>query len=135
MGELIQKTITSTHFCRNQRKSRERYSRTMYHTPKNITRTLLIHAAKRWQLYMTANLWTYALRMENENTKNTPSFQDPQRRMPNQLFTRTELEKKPKQWIPFVCPAFSMETVYATSSIWHKWKQRLRVGIYLGKSP
>ena len=75
----------------------------------------LIHAANRWQSFITYNLWSYALRMKNESMNNAPSFQDPQILPPHQLFTRTEVNANPKHWIPFVCPEFALETGYETS--------------------
>ena len=41
---------------------------------QDLTRMQLIHAAKRWQLYITANQWPYTLHTTKEITNNTPSF-------------------------------------------------------------
>ena len=43
---------------------------------QNTTRTMLIHAAKRWPGCITANLWPYALKQACEIHNNTPSLQD-----------------------------------------------------------
>ena len=73
------------------------------------------------------------LHMEKDSTNNTPRFQDPQRRIPYQLFTRTEVNSNPKHWIPFGCPELDLDNGFTKISIWHKYKQWLRIRIYLGK--
>lgn len=66
---------------------------------------------------------------------NTPSFQNDKRCTPQQLFSVTDVNINPKHWQPFGCPTAVLANPLATSGIYHKWKPRSRVGIYLGHSP
>ena len=40
-----------------------------------------------------------------------------------------------KHWKPFGCPIFVLDENLQTGKTFNKWKQRARVGIYLGQSP
>ena len=102
---------------------------------QDLTRTNMIHANRRWPDAITANLWPYAMRMGNEAINDTPSLQDKARRSPRQIFTGTMININPKHYKPFGCPVYVLDNALATGNIFHKWKERSRVGIYLGKSP
>ena len=96
---------------------------------------MLIHASKRWPKYVTTNLWPYAIRMANDVLNKTPSFQDNQRRTPQQVFSGSNILPNPKHWKPFECPLSVLENSLQAGHIHHKWTQRSKVGIYLGRSP
>ena len=102
---------------------------------QDLTCTQLIHANCHWDQAITANLWPYAMRMANDILNNTPSFQDDKQQTPQQIFSSTDVNINPKHWQPFGCPTAVLATPLATSGIFHKWKPRSRVGIYLGHSP
>jgi transposase InsO family protein len=102
---------------------------------QEITRTMLIHASKRWPNSVTANLWPYALRMANEALNETPSMQDKTRRTAQQIYSGVTIQPNPKHWKPFGCPVYVLDDALQTGNIFHKWKQRSKVGIYLGQSP
>ena len=105
-------------------------------TLQELARTMLIHAAKRWPKAVTTNLWPYAIRMANDVLNETPHLQDKTRRTAQQIFSNTAVQTNPKHWKPFGCPVFVLDRrLQAGSSIFHKWKQRAKVGIYLGRSP
>jgi hypothetical protein len=53
---------------------------------QELARAMLIHANARWKGSITANLWPYAVRMASEAVNNTPSFQDPTKRTPIEMF-------------------------------------------------
>jgi hypothetical protein len=99
-------------------------------------RAMLLHARKRWPTVITTNLWPYAVRMAATVSNATPSFQDEQRRTPNQIFAKTNVETNPKHWKPFGCPVYVLDdALQKQGGIYHKWKGRARMGIYLGQSP
>jgi hypothetical protein len=102
---------------------------------QELARTQLIHASKRWPNCVTANLWPYALRMANSVLNETPSMQDKTRRTAQQIFSGTNVMPNPKHWKPFGCPVYTLDSSLQTGNIFHKWKQRSRVGIYVGQSP
>jgi hypothetical protein len=102
---------------------------------QDMARTMLIHANSRWPDGVTTNLWPYAIRMANEAINNTPSFQDKNRKTPVELFANSNVTANPKHWKPFGCPVFVLDNQLQSGNPFHKWQQRSRVGIYLGKSP
>jgi transposase InsO family protein len=100
------------------------------------TRTMLIHANQRWPKCVTANLWPYAMRMANDVLNETPNMLDKQRRTSQQIFANTKVQPNPKHWKPFGCPVYVLDSrLQGAGGIFHKWKQRSKVGIYLGRSP
>jgi hypothetical protein len=105
-------------------------------TLQELARTMLIHANNRWPQAITYNLWPYALRMANDVLNETPMMQDKEKWSPQQLFSNTMAQPNPKHWKPFGCPVYVLEnSLQSGRGIFHKWKQRSRVGIYLGRSP
>ena len=102
---------------------------------QDMARTMLIHAANRWPDCITAHLWPYALRMANDALNNCPSLQDRRRRSPIQIFTNSKVAMNPKHFQTFGCPVYVLDNALQQNAPFHKWKERSRVGIYLGKSP
>jgi len=98
-------------------------------------RASLIHANRRWPQTITANLWPYAIRHACNAYNATPSLQDKYGRSPEQLFGGTKISTNPKHWIPFGCPVYVLKDSLQSGNIHHKWKERARIGIYLGLSP
>ena len=99
-------------------------------------RTMLIHAAKRWPQAVTANLWPYAIRMANESSNELPSLAFKDGRTPLQAFAGSRATMNPKFWQPFACPVYALNSNLQTAGgIQGKWKERSRVGLYLGRSP
>ena len=99
-------------------------------------RTMLIHAAKRWPQAVTANLWPYAIRIANESTNELPSLAFKDGRTPLQAFAGSRETTNPQFWQPFACPVYVLDTKLQTAgAIFGKWKDRARVGLYLGRSP
>ena len=102
---------------------------------QEIARAMLIHATKHWPQATTANLWPYALHMENLVFNDTPNMQDPEKRTPQQVISVTTTNINPKDWKPIGCPVYVLNNVLQKGQSQHKRKQRSRVGIYLGPSP
>ena len=97
---------------------------------------MLIHAAKRWPEAVTANLWPYAIRMANESSNELPSLAFTDGRTPLQAFAGSRATTNPRFWQPFACPTYVLEAALQTAGGIHgKWKDRARVGLYLGRSP
>ena len=103
---------------------------------QELARTMLIHGNKRWPKAVTNNLWPYALRMANDVLIETPLMQNKEKLSPHQLFSSTRTQPNPKHWKPFGCPVYVLDSsIQNGRGIHHKWKQRSKVGIYLGRSP
>jgi hypothetical protein len=74
--------------------------------------------------------------MANDVLSESPNMQHPLRLTPQQVFLGTNVNPNPKHWKPFACPVYVLDNkLQLGSGIFHKWKQRSRVGIYLGQSP
>ena len=102
---------------------------------QEMARSMLIHANARWSESVTTNLWPYAIRMANDAINNTPSFQDGERRSPIEIFAKTGVVDNPKHWKTFGCPTYVLSNELQGGRPFHKWQQRARVGIYVGRSP
>ena len=98
--------------------------------------TMLIHVHHRWPDAITPNLWPYALRMANDAINVTPNLKFKDARTPIESFTGTKVASNPKHWHSFGCPAYVLvQDLQSDTAIHHKWKLRLRVGMYLGRLP
>jgi Reverse transcriptase (RNA-dependent DNA polymerase) len=102
---------------------------------QDMARTMLIHAKHRWPSAITANLWPYAIRMANDVLNATPSSKFPDGRIPSSSFSKSNVVTNPIHWHPFGCPVYVLSGAKQTTGIQHKWSERAKVGIYLGRSP
>ena len=98
-------------------------------------RAMLIHAQQKWPGVVTSNLWPYAIRMANDCLNETPSLKDVKRRTAEQIFTDSIVQPNMKHHKVFGCPTYVLDEALQQGNIFHKWKERSRVGIYLGRSP
>jgi hypothetical protein len=106
------------------------------HSLQELAQTMLIHANKRWSKAVLANLWPYAIRMANYVLNKTPNMQDKMKRTAQQIFSQTNVQVNPKHWKPFGCPIYVLDSkIQGGLGIFHKWKQRANVGVYLGRPP
>ena len=103
---------------------------------QELARAMLLHANKRWPNAVTTNLWPYAVRMACDAINEVPNLRDESNRLPLQTFTGSTSHTNVKHWKPFGCPVYVLEApLQSGRGIFHKWKQRSKVGIYLGRSP
>ena len=102
---------------------------------QGLARAMLIHANRRWPEAITPNLWPYAIRMANDVLNETPNMIDPERRSAVQIFSGAKVHHNSKHQKTFGCPVYVLDNSLQQNGIFHKWNQRSRVGIYLGKSP
>ena len=98
-------------------------------------RSMLIFASSRWPDSITTALWPYAVMMANESINISPSLQDPLRRSPLHMYSKTNINISPKHYRPFGCPVYVLDPDLQASNPYHKWKPRSKPGIYLGPSP
>lgn len=102
---------------------------------QDLARTMMIHAAHRWPEAITANLWPYAVAFANTSLNEAPSLQDAERRSSLQIISNSQVNFNMNHWRTWGCPTYQLETNLQTSGIHGKWKERSKVGIYLGRSP
>ena len=100
---------------------------------QELARTMMIHASARWPEAISAQLWPYALRMACESFNESPTLK--LKRTPIEIFTKTAVMPEPKHMRPFGCPVYVLDDTLQKSGVKHKWAERSRVGIYLGRSP
>jgi hypothetical protein len=103
---------------------------------QELARTQMIFAKRRWPKAIEVHLWPYALRMANQILNETPLPKDPTHRSSTQIFTSSLVDHNPKHFKPFGCPVYVLdESLQSSGGIHGKWKDRSRVGVYLGQSP
>ena len=102
---------------------------------QELTRAMLIHSQHKWPKVITPNLWPYAMRMANDCLNETPNMQDDMKRTSEQIFSDTLVQPNLKHHKVFGCPVYVLDEALQQGTIFHKWKERSRVGVYLGKSP
>ena len=103
---------------------------------QQTARTMIIHAHRRWPSAITTNLWPYAVRMANDMLNATPSLKWKDGQTPSSKFHRSPVSANPKHWQHFGCPVYVLERNLQTAGgIHHKWSEKAKVGIYLGRSP
>jgi hypothetical protein len=102
---------------------------------QDLARAMLAHANARWSDSITANLWPYAIRNAGDAINHTPSMQDADRRSPIEIFSNSKVATNPKHWKPFGCPTYVLTSELQSNRPFHKWSQRSKAGIYLGRSP
>ena len=101
---------------------------------QSLTWTMLLHASARWPEAINNHLWPYALRLANEAHNEAPTKGN--KRSPVEIFTKTAVMPDLKHWRPFGCPVYVLDTALQnTTGIKHKWTERSRIGIYLGRPP
>jgi len=98
-------------------------------------RSMMIFAKSRWPKCIDVALWPYAMLMACDSINLTPSMQDPQRRSPMQIFSKSNTSINYKHHRPFGCPAYVLDPILQQNKPLDKWKPRSRPGIYLGPSP
>ena len=100
-------------------------------------RAMIIHANKRWPEAVSANLWPYAIRMANDSINSTPWLNDKEGQSPIEKFAKTSVLTNPKHWHHFGCPVFVLDDQLQQGRRppGGKWKERARIGLYLGRSP
>ena len=102
---------------------------------QTLARTMIIHAHQRWPTAISTNLWPYAIRMAADVLNSTPSTVLKEDKTPRQVMENTNIGTNVRHWHPFGCPVYALQRPLQSGNIFHKWKPRARVGIYLGKSP
>ena len=104
-------------------------------TIQELARSMLIHAAERWPQAITLHLWPYAIQTANTMVNETPNMTSSSRLCPEQMFSQSVVSPNQKHWHTFGCPVYVLDSALQTGNIFHKWKSRSKVGIYLGRSP
>ena len=96
--------------------------------------TMLLHASSCWVGVVNSHLWPYAMRLACEAYNESPTTT--LQRSPVEIFTKATVMPEPKHWRPFGCPVYVLDNALQhAGGIKHKWEERSRIGVYLGRSP
>ena len=102
---------------------------------QDLARAQMAHASQRWPEAVSANLWPYAIRIANDEWNQAPNPRERLNRSAAQMFHKTETHRNSKHSIPFGCPVYVLRDQLQQRVPFHKWKDRARLGMYLGRSP
>ena len=61
-----------------------------------MTRSMLIHANRRWNSAITTNLWPYAMRIANDILNEKPNMQDKYKQSSEQIFSKSMVNHNTK---------------------------------------
>ena len=102
---------------------------------QELTHTQLIHLAHQWRHIYAIHLCPYAMRLANLNLNNTPNLQHQFKLIALQLFTNTTVNDNPNHQYPFGTLFYVLKQALQQQQPFHKWKNRAKLGLYLGPSP
>ena len=97
------------------------------------TRTSMLYAMNKWKRLILICLWPYTMRHANDVTNATPRKGEDQ--SPLEHFSRVKISPKLRHFHAFGCPTYVLDNALQSGQGLPKWKQRSRLGIYLGPSP
>ena len=97
------------------------------------TRTSMLYAMNKRKKMVLICLWPYAMRHANDVANATP--RKGQDDSPVEKFTGVPVRPKLRHFHAFGCPAYVLDNALQSGQGVPKWKQRARLGIYLGPSP
>ena len=102
---------------------------------QDLARAQMAHTTQKWPEAMSANLWPYAMRIANEEWNHAPNPREKMGRIDAQLFHNTDIQRNAKHSVPFGSPVYVLRDQLQQRAPFHKWKDRARIGMYLGRSP
>ena len=97
------------------------------------TRTSMLYAMNKWRKMVIINLWPYAMRHANDVANARP--RKGQELSPLELFSGVEIAPKLRHFHAFGCPTYVLDNALQSGQGASKWKERSRLGVYLGPSP
>ena len=98
------------------------------------SRTLLLHAQRRWKSAISTILWPFAWRCFENRTNDLEVGKDGL--TPTNRWTQTDIRPDFSQYHTFGCPAFVLDSgLQNKGSQIPRWNPRSRLGIYVGHSP
>ena len=97
------------------------------------TRTSMLYAMNKWKRMILICLWPYAMRHANDVANATP--RKGEEGSPLEKFTGVPVMPKLRHFHAFGCPTYVLDNALQSRQGVPKWKQRARLGIYLGPSP
>ena len=93
----------------------------------------MLYAINKWRKMVIINLWPYAMRHANDVANATP--RKGQTLSPLELFSGVQIAPKLRHFHAFECPTYVLDNALQSGQGAPKWKERSRLGVYLGPSP
>ena len=97
------------------------------------TRTSMLYAMSKWKKMILICLWPYAMRHANDVANATPKKGEES--SPLEKFSGVKVAPKLRHFHAFGCPTYVLDNAIQSGQGAPKWKQRSRLGVYLGPSP
>ena len=97
------------------------------------TRTSMLYAMNKWKKMILICLWPYAMRHANDVANSTPRKGEDE--SPAEKFSGVSVRPKLRHFHAFGCPTYVLDNALQSGQGVPKWKQRARLGVYLGPSP
>ena len=97
------------------------------------TRTSMLYAMSKWKRMILICLWPYAMRHAN-NVANT-TLKKGEESLPLEKFSGVKVAPKLRHFHAFGRPTYILDNALQSGQGAHKWRQRSRLGVYLGPSP
>jgi len=100
---------------------------------QDSARAMLIHVYRRWPDAIRVHLWPYALRNAADIRNSTTN--DKGKKTPAAAFSQADMQPKLKDFHPFGCPVYVLDSRMQSRQKLPKWDERTRVGVNLCQSP
>ena len=96
-------------------------------------RTMLLHAMYRWPQIITEEFWTFAV-AQAVKIHNAMPLKGRGDKAPWEMFTDEECPWSPGDFQVFGCPVYVLAKELQDGNDVKKWKERARLGVYVGHS-
>ena len=93
----------------------------------------MLYAMSKWKKMILFCLWPYAMRHANDVANATPKKGEES--SPLEKFSGVKVAPKLRHFHDFGCPTYVLDNAIQSGQGAPKWKQRSRLGVYLGPSP
>ena len=93
----------------------------------------MLYAMNKWKKMGIINLWPYAMRHANDTANATP--RKGKELSPLELFSGVQIAPMLCHFHAFRCPTYMLDNALQSGQGAPKWKERSRLGVYLGPSP
>ena len=97
------------------------------------TRTSMLYAMSKWKRMILICLWPYAMRQANNVSNATPKKGEESSPLEN--FSGVKVAPKLRHFHAFRCPTYVLDIPLQSGQGAPEWRQRSRLGVYLGPSP
>ena len=93
----------------------------------------MLYAMSKWKKMILISLWPYARRNAYDVADATPKKGKDS--SPLELFSGVKVAPKLRHFHSFGCTTYMLDNALQSGQGAHKWRQRSRLGVYLGPSP